>query len=302
MAADSRYANGAAFVDGSYVPLAEARIPITDWGFIHSDVTYDVVHVWKGLFFRLEDHLERFAQSMEALRLNCPYDRAAQRDILAECVRLTGLREAYVEMICTRGVPQVPGSRDPRDCRNAYYAFVAPFIWVANEEQRTRGLHLYVSSVQQIPPESLNPVIKNFHWLDFTQGLFEAYDHGAETCVLTDGRGYVTEGPGFNLFLVQQGRVQTPESHVLEGVTRRTVLDLCAEEGIPAEATRVPVERLREADEVFLASTAGGVLPVTRLDDRRVGDGTPGPLTTRLREAYWRRKEEGWHGTPVAYD
>ena len=129
VAAEDRdtYANGAAFVDGQFVPIAEARVPILDWGFLRSDATYDVAHVWRGNFFRLEDHLDRFERSMEHLRLSLPYGRDDIRDILVECVRLSGLRDAYAEIICTRGMPR-PGSRDPRECENRFYAFVVPFI------------------------------------------------------------------------------------------------------------------------------------------------------------------------------
>ena len=99
------FADGAAFIEGEYVPIAEARIPILDWGFTRSDVTYDVVHVWKGSFFRLEDHLNRFERSVAAKHMTLPHSRQSLREVLAECVRLGGLREAFVEMVCTRGVP-----------------------------------------------------------------------------------------------------------------------------------------------------------------------------------------------------
>src|SRR5215203_4937899 len=125
------YAAGAAFVDGRFVPIAEARVPILDWGFLRSDATYDVAHVWRGSFFRLEDHLDRFERSMEHLRLSLPYGRDDIRDVLIECVRLSGLRDAYAEIICTRGIPK-PGSRGSRDCENRFYAFVVPFIWIAD--------------------------------------------------------------------------------------------------------------------------------------------------------------------------
>ena len=177
------FADGAAFIEGQYVPIGEARIPVLDWGFTRSDVTYDVVHVWKGSFFRLEDHLNRFERSAAAMHMTLPHTRQSLREVLAECVRLVGLREAFVEMVCTRGVPP-PGSRDPRTCSNRFFAYAVPFVWIANEEQRRRGLHLVISSVQRIPPESVDPTVKNFHWGDLIRGMYEAYDRGGETAVL----------------------------------------------------------------------------------------------------------------------
>ena len=300
MSEENIYAEGAAFMEGQYVPIAEARIPITDWGFVRSDVTYDVVHVWKGSFFRLEDHLDRFERSVAGLRMKLPHTREGLGEILHECVRLTGLRDAYVEMGCTRGQPP-PGSRDPREASNRLFAFAVPFIWIATEEQRRRGLHLVISSVQRIPPESLDPTFKNFHWGDLMRGLYEAYDRGGETAVLSDGQGNITEGPGFNLFVVSGGTVHTPGSGVLEGITRKTVMELCEECALPLVVGKVPAEAVRTADEVFLSSTAGGVLPVTTVDGKPIADGSPGPLTNRLRELYWSKQEAGWHGTPVLY-
>jgi branched-chain amino acid aminotransferase len=301
MVAENPYAAGAAFIDGQYVPIAEARIPILDWGFTRSDVTYDVAHVWKGRFFRLEDHLTRFERSAAAMHLTLPHTRESLREILGECVRLAGLRDAYVEMGLTRGVPPA-GSRDPRACSNRFFAFAVPFIWIATEEQRERGLHLILSSVQRIPPESVDPRAKNFHWGDLIRGLYDAYERGGETVVLGDGAGNVTEGPGFNVFVVKDGRVATPARGVLEGITRMSVMELCEETGLPLDVGTVPAEAVRAADEVFLSSTAGGVLPVTRVDGSPLGDGKPGPITLRLRDLYWSKQESGWHGTPVAYD
>ena len=295
------YANGAAFVEGRFVPVTEARVPILDWGFLRSDATYDVAHVWRGSFFRLEDHLSRFERGMAKLRMSLPYGRDDIRDLLVECVRLSGLRDAYAEIICTRGVPP-PGSRDPRDCENRFYAFVVPFVWIADPEKQERGLHATISRVQRIDPSSVDPTVKNYNWLDLQAGLFDAYDRGGETAILVDGDDNVVEGPGFNVFAVREGAISTPDRGVLEGVTRRTVIELAAEHSIPLEARSVPAEELRRAAEVFVSSTAGGIIPVTTLDGEVVGRGNPGPLTLRLRAAYWDLHEDPRFALPVGYD
>ena len=294
------YADGAAFVDGRFVPVAEARVPILDWGFLRSDATYDVAHVWRGRFFRLEDHLDRFERSMEHLHLSPPYDRSEIRDILIECVRLSGLRDAYAEIICTRGIPR-PGSRDPRDCENRFYAFVVPFIWIADPEKQERGLHAVVGSKQRIAPESVDPTVKNYHWLDLETGLLESYERGGETVILVDAEDNVVEGPGFNVFAVANGTIYTPDRGVLEGITRKTIIELAAEHGIQLAARPVPADGLRQADEVFLSSTAGGVIPVTMVDGEAVGNGEPGLLTRQLREAYWDLHDDPRFSLPVHY-
>jgi branched-chain amino acid aminotransferase len=291
---------GAAFIDGEVVPIAEAKIPILDWGFLRSDCTYDVVHVWGGRFFRLDHHLDRFAKSCEGLRLTNPYSRAEVVAILMRLMRVTGLREAYVEVILTRGLPP-KGTRDPRACENRFYALVIPFVWIANEAMRERGIHLHISEILRIPPRSVDPAIKNFHWGDLTKGLFESYEVGCDMPVLLDEEGNLAEGPGFNVFVVKEGRVTTPEGTCLLGISRQTALDLLAEQNVEAVIGTISPEQARGAEEVFITSTAGGILPVTRIDHEPVGDGEPGPVTTRLKNLYWQRHDEGWQGTAIDY-
>ena len=292
---------GIAFADGAYRPVAEAGISLLDFGFTRSDVTYDVVHVWKGAFFRLEDHLDRFLASLAKARLAPPYTRSDMRRILIECVRRSGLEDAYVAMLSTRGVPP-PGTRDPRGFRNTFYAYAIPFVWIATPEQRRRGLRLMVGSRPRTAARSVDPTVKNYSWRDMSQSLLEAFDKDGETVVMLDAEGNVNEGPGFNVFIVLDGRVMTPASGVLEGITRKSVLELCAENGIPARCGTIGPEALRRAGEIFIASTAGGIVAVTRLDGREVGDGVPGPLTRRLSELYWASHEDDRHATRVDYD
>ena len=286
------YSQGVAFVRGQYVPIAEASIPMTDWGFLRSDATYDVVTVWDGAFFRLDAHLERFARSCQRWRLNPGFDAAQITAVLSQCVRLSGLRASYVEMICTRGQPPW-GSRDPRQAVNQFYAFAVPFVWLANAQQREHGLHLRISDVQRIPPASVDPTAKNYHWNDLTMGLLGALDDGADSVLLVDAQGHVVEGPGFNVFCVRSGAVITPDRGMLEGVSRRTALEMAQALGLEVQIRPVPADELRSADEVFITTSGGGVLPVSQVDGRPVGSGQPGPITRRLVDTYW-----AWHALP----
>jgi len=285
-AQDPAMAAGCAYAMGRYLPVAEAAVPILDWGFLRSDATYDVVHVWEGRFFRLADHLARFLASMEKLRLKPKEGPEEIVAILSHCVRRAGLESAYVEMLCTRGQPPA-GSRDPRLCENRFFAFAIPFVWIATPTKQESGLHLKVSRYQRIQPASVDPTIKNYHWMDLTRGLMEVLDAGGETAVLNDGAGNVVEGPGFNIFALIDGRLVTPAHGMLEGITRKTIVELAERHGLPIDISHLPIADLRRAQEIFLTSTAGGVMPVTRLDDAPVGQGKPGPITGELRAAYW---------------
>jgi len=287
------FSQGAAYVRGQYVPIAEASIPMTDWGFLRSDATYDVVTVWDGAFFRLDAHLERFMHSCARFRLNPGRTPEQITEVLEQCLRLSGLRSSYVEMICTRGQPAW-GSRDPRQAVNQFYAFAVPFVWIANEEQRQRGLRVAISDVHRIPADSVDPRAKNYHWNDLTMGLLGALDAGAETVLLSDSAGHVVEGPGFNVIAVIDGALVTPAEGVLEGVTRRTVIEMAQSLGIPVQLRALGAQELRTADEAFLSTSGGGVLPVTQVDTRTIGAGSPGPMTQRLVQTYW-----DWHRDPA---
>ncbi len=293
MPTSTEYSDGVAFVGGRYVPIAEAAIPISDWGFLRSDATYDVVTVWDGAYFRLDLHLERFARSCERWRLDPGLSRAQITDVLSQCVRLSGLRTSYVEMICTRGKPPW-GSRDPRQASNQFYAFAVPYVWLANPQQRETGLHVMVSDIQRIPARSVDPTAKNYHWNDLTMGLLGALDAGADSVLLVDGTGNVVEGPGFNVFCVIGGAIVTPAEGMLEGVSRRTVIEMARELGMEVQLRAVPADELRGAQEVFLSTSGGGVLPVTRVDQAVIGTGVPGPVTRKLVDTYW-----NWHRDPA---
>jgi branched-chain amino acid aminotransferase len=294
-----RFAKGAAYVDGAIVPIEDAKISMLDWGFLHSDATYDVVHVWEGSFFRLNDHLDRFARSIDKLHMKLQYDREELREILFKCVRKTGFKNAYVEMICTRGLP-APGSRDPRQCTNRFYAFVVPFIWIKDPKQQIEsGLRVHVSSVHRIAPESVDPTVKNYHWLDLVNGLFEAYENGQETVVLTDRAGNIAEGPGFNVFVIREGAICTPDRGVLHGVTRKTAIELATSLGLKVSEEDISIADFLAANEIFITSTAGGVMPVTAVNGKSVGDGSAGPITNTLRRNYWDAHADPKYSEPV---
>jgi branched-chain amino acid aminotransferase len=303
--APNPFGAGCAYIHSqeTIVPISQAFIPLTDVGFLHSDCTYDVVSVWEGSFFRLQDHLDRFEQSYQALYLTPPLSMEEIRNVLMDMVKASGIRNAYVSFICTRGLAPKVGTRDPRLYVNQFYAFCVPYVFIC--EDMEKGLHLMVAqNTTRIPASSVEPRVKNFHWGDLIRGLYEAYERGGQSVVLKDAQGYLTEGPGFNLFCVKKGELYTPARGALDGITRQTIFDLANDLGVISHSTMFRLNFLKEADEIFLTSTAGGVMPVTKLDeDVIVGDGIMGPTTRMFYEAYWKeRKEGGKWTTKVIYD
>ncbi|MSP88514.1 MAG: branched-chain amino acid transferase [Alphaproteobacteria bacterium] len=288
-----------AYIDGAIVPLAEAKISIRDYGLMYADMTYDVLHTWKRGFFRLDDHLDRFMVSLRGLRLDPGLSRGDIHATLAELVRQSGLADTLVYFACTRGVAP-PGTRDPALCRNNFFACVTPLVLRGQPAEMRRGLNAMMSSkVRRIPTDSVNPVWKNSHWGDLTRALFLAKDEGYDAVFLLDHEGNVTEGPGYNVVAVIDGTLVSPAGGVLEGISRKTMMEIADLLHIPNRLDTLTPEALRDADEIFITATSCGLFPVTRIDGRILGNGAPGPVTTRLLNTYYLKKDEGWHITPI---
>ncbi len=296
----SDLSKGAAWIGGNILPISEAKISVTDWGVTHSDIGYDVVPVWEGAFFRLPDYLGRFTSSIEALRMDTGLTASQVETALHDMVAASGLTSAYVAMVAARGRNPVPGSRDPRDCENHFYAWCVPYVHIVKPDVADHGTSVWIAkSVRRIPQDSVNPRVKNYHWGDFTSGLFEAKDNGFETTMLLDHEGNVTEGPGFNVFALFGDRLVTSDHGVLHGITRQTVVDMAHEAGLNIETRPLPLEEFWQADEVFLSSSGGGVIPVTKVDDRHFSNGAPGPWARDLRERYFNWLMRAELRTPV---
>jgi branched-chain amino acid aminotransferase len=275
-------------------------VPVRDLGLMYADMTYDVVHTWRGGFFRLEDHLDRFLGSCAGLRLDPGTDRDGLRRCLARLVRHSGLADTLVYFACTRGTA-VPGTRDPAQHRaHRFFATVTPLILRGQPEEMQRGLHAtVVRGIPRIAAESVNPHWKNTHWGDFQRATFVAKDAGEDVALLLAPDGAVAEAPGFNIVAWLDGTLVSPEANVLPGISCRTMFEIASDLGIPARHGRLTPDELARAEEVFLTATSCGLYPVTRLDGARVGRGVPGPVTTRLLNTYYERKNGGWRITPV---
>ena len=209
----------------------------------------------------------------------------------------SGLRESYVKVELTRGViPQ--NGRDLRDASQRFVAYAVPYVWIWGEEKCREGANVHLSTkYRRIPSQAVDARFKNYNRADLVQARLDGYELGCDDAMLIGTDGSLTEGFGWNVMVVKDGRVSTPESNILHGVTRETVEELCEMEGLSYDARRLDPEELANADEVFAATTAGGIMPIIALDSVPVADGAAGPHTLRLQELYWAKRNEGWHGT-----
>ena len=289
-----------AFFEGKYMPLKDARISILDPVVTKSDVVFDVVSATDRTFFRLGDHVERFEASCAKVRIKPPVSTDEIKRISAECVHRSGFDDACVFMCGTRGLYRGGAALgDPRECDNGFYAYAVPYFYVVPQERIKTGAHIWIAETRRAPSTAIDQLAKNFNRMDLTKGTFEALDHGADAAVLLSTQGYVAEGAGFNIWIVEGKTLVTPRDNLLEGITRRTVFDLAKEMGVKAEAVDLEPERLSGAKEAFLSTTAGAIIPVTRVNDTPLGNGAPGLVTDNIRNLYWEKRRAGWHGTTV---
>ncbi|QDS75645.1 hypothetical protein FKW77_007006 [Venturia effusa] len=296
------FAKGVAWVEGKLVPLHEARIPLLDQGFLRSDLTYDVPSAWDGRFFRLDDHLTRLEGACGKIRLRLPLSKEEIKRILTNMLVQSGIKDAFIELIVTRGLRGVRGAK-PGDIKENMYMFVMPYIWVQEPEmQLTGGDAIIARTVRRTPPGAFDPTVKNLQWGDLTRAMHEAQDRKATYPFLTDGDAHLTEGSGFNICVVKNGVIYTPDRGVLEGITRKSVFDAARANGIQVRLEAVPVALCYEADEIFMCTTAGGIMPITILDGKPVKDGKIGPVTERIWDSYWAMHWDPAYTTAINYN
>jgi branched-chain amino acid aminotransferase len=289
----SPLAGGTAWIEGEYVPAAEARISIFDTGFGHSDLTYTVAHVWHGNVFRLGDHLDRLLDGARKLRLDVGMTREELAEIAKRCVSLSQLRESFLNLTITRGFGQRQGERDVSKLTHQLYVYAIPYVWAFPPREQIFGTTVIVPlHVRRASRATVDPTVKNYQWGDLTAASFEAQDRGAHSAILLDADNCVAEGPGFNVVVVKDGRLASPSRNALPGITRKTVFEIAETLGLEATLRDITSRELYDADELMAVTTAGGVTPIVSLDGKAIGNGDPGPLTVRIRDRFWALMDE----------
>lgn len=273
-------------VNGVIVPAAAAVVSVFDRGFLYGDSVYETVHSFGGRCFRLSSHLVRLHRSAELLGIAVPIADDALADEIANTVAAAGADECAVRVVITRG--EGPIGIDPRTSAGPSRFIIARPLEPLPPAHYTDGVHVVVARTTRNSSRALSPEIKSGNFLNNILAMREAIDAGAFEAILLNPDANVAEGTQSNVFLVQKGALLTPDPRagLLRGVTRQLVLELALASGLTAIERDVFVSELYEAEEIFLTSTLKGVLPVTALGARRVGDGRPGVVTRRIAELY----------------
>ncbi len=274
------------WMDGQVVAADQARIPVTDHGLLYGDGLFEGMRVYGGRVFRLDDHLARFAAGARALALELPGGIGAVREAVLETVRAHGEPEAYLRLVVTRGVGAL--GLDPTTCTSPRLFCIADQVRLHPEEKLRLGLDLVTSSLRRPPADVLDPRVKSLNYLNNVLAKLEARQRGADEALLLNAAGLVAEAAVANLFAWRDGELVTPPATdgALEGITRRTVLELAGPLGLPAREKSLGRFDLFAAQEVFLTGSGAGLVPVRSLDGRPIGEGRPGPVFAKLRAAF----------------
>ncbi len=275
------------FLNGKFMPIDEARVPVLDRGFIFGDGVYELVPVYSRVPFRLDEHLARLERSLAAVRIRNPYGRAEWRDIILQLVAKQPFEDQGVYFQVTRGVAR----RDhafPKDAAPTVFLMSNPLV-TPPAELVERG----AAAVTAVDDRWLHCDIKSISLIGNCLLRQVSADAGAvETILLRAGK--LTEASASNVFVVERGVILSPpKSHlILPGITYDVIAELARGAGLPFEIREVGEAELRGADEIWVTSSSKEVLAIVTLDGKRVGDGKPGPVFRQMHRLYQEFKQK----------
>lgn len=271
--------------------LAAARVSVWDRSYLFGDSLYEVARTYGGKFFLMGEHLERLRQSAALCKMPLAQStddiaREAQKTLDAFLTQQPG-EEAYCRLIVSRGEGRIGFGLENLTTSTLLTVIVQPLM-PPSTEQFERGMKVGVVARLRNDRRALDPAMKSGNYLNSLLAYLEAREQDQDDALMIDGMGHLTEGTTYNIAYVRRGILATPplDIGILAGITRRRVLLLAKELGIPTREVRFPVERLLEADEVMALSTIREVFPITSLNNRKIGSGKPGPLTRQLAQRF----------------
>ena len=286
-----------AYVNGEYVPQSEAKLSVFDHGVLYGDGVYDTWCAWNGYIFKMDQHIDRLFRSIHLFQIDMPLSKEELKDVIVKVVETNGEKNQYIKCLVTRGVGPRP-LLAPVGCKTSVVVFSRPYLWLIEPEKQEKGVKARITNRRTISPLSLDTKAKTLNYAVFVLAKMEALNAGADEAIMLDTHGFVNEAPGYNVFIVRQGKLYTPSAeNILMGITRETVCEIAQKEGLEVIEDRLIPHDLYTADEVFLSSTAGGIIPIVEVDGRTISSGKPGSVTKRLNRLYLEMLEAGVHGT-----
>ena len=270
------------YINGKLVDKDDAKISVYDHGLLYGDGVFEGIRSYGGKVFRLQEHLDRFWLSAKAILLEIPGTKQEMAKAIEDTLKVNGIEDGYVRLIITRGVGTL--GIDPNKCGDPQVIIIADSIALYPEELYRKGLEIITASTVRTQSSALSPRIKSLNYLNNILAKIEGLQAGCVEVLMLNSKGEVAECSADNIFLVRDGRLETPprDAGILEGITRGAVIDLARDAGIEVREIVLTRHDVYIADECFLTGTAAEVIPVVKLDGRTIGEGVPGPITRDL--------------------
>jgi branched-chain amino acid aminotransferase len=274
------------YIDGQFYDKANAKISVYDHGFLYGDGVFEGIRIYGRKALRLEEHIDRLFHSAKALNIRVPGDRSDLVGIVLETARRAEVTDGYVRLIVSRGIGDL--GLDHRSCKKPSIVCIVADIVLYPEELYEKGMAIVTASQRRGKPATLDVHIKSLNYLSNILAKMEAARQGFNEALMLDEDGYVTECTGDNVFIVRNGEIFTPpdSTAILCGITRQLFVELTARHGYKLTEKPFTLFNLYNADECFLTGTAAEAIPVVMVDGRTIGDGKPGPITTKLLRAF----------------
>lgn len=270
------------WIDGKFADRETAAVSVFDHGLLYGDGVFEGIRAYGGRAFRLDRHLDRLYGSAKAVWIEIPVDQAAMRRVVEDSIAKSGLKDAYLRLVVTRGVGDL--GLDPRKCAKPSVICIVDNIALWPADRYEKGLTCITAATPIAHRENLPPRVKSLNYLSHILAKIEGIAASVDEVIMLDSAGYVAEASGMNLFCCADGTIRTPPAYagILRGVTRDAVIELAREANYGAE--EIPLNRydLYTADEVFLTGTAAEIIAVTKLDGRVIGSGRAGRVTQDL--------------------
>jgi branched-chain amino acid aminotransferase len=269
-------------MDGKLVDKDRALISVFDHGLLYGDGVFEGIRSYDGLIFRLKQHIDRLFKSAYAIELKIPMTKNELIKAIIMTLKANKLRDAYIRLAITRGVGDL--GLDPRKCKDPTIFIITDKIALYPREHYQKGLEIVTANTRRNLPQALNPQIKSMNYLNNILAKIEAIKYGVEEAIMLTYNDYVAECTGDNIFVVKNGELLTPPVDIgaLEGITRDAVVGLAEKLDIPFYEKLLRIDDLYGGSEVFLTGTAAEIVPVVKIDSRKIGDGKPGKITLSL--------------------
>lgn len=274
------------YIDGQLLDEANARISVFDHGLLYGDGVFEGIRFYNRRVFRLEEHIRRLYDSAKSILLTIPMSPEEMTQALLETCRANELSDGYIRLVITRGAG--PLGLSPYKCPKASVIIIACGIQLYPEEAYRNGLAMATCATRRPTHDTLSPQVKSLNYLNNVMAKVEAIQAGAEEGLMLNDRGLVAECTGDNLFIIRDGVIYTPpiSAGALDGITRKAVFDIAAGLGVAIREVELSRHDIYTADECFLTGTAAEVIAATKLDQRIIGTGKPGPVTERVIAAF----------------